>query len=278
MGKSIFILLVTGSAAIAGAQANISTGFEPPNYAPGLLNGQDSWIGSTEAGSPTVNAAPSPVFSGVHSVKMNGTVGSIHSWHPFRPFSAPMGNPNTSYLTMSASIWVDSFPSGRFFGLSLSALGDPGATAIGIGLDSDGLRGAGGGVGTGANSSWNALNGNSGLLQSRITADFLQRWVHVSVAADFSTSTNNVFFTFSNLGTSGGNSTETFMRSYTLNYNISTAMLISHTRQGPNTATAYFDNVSFGANPVPGPSTFLGLGAPLLVLMRRRQGSAGSDQ
>lgn len=259
----VFAFGVIGAA--ANAQVTYSSNFDPSLYSVGGLVGQDSWIaGSGTSNLPQVtnNKSNSPT----QSVLLVGNVGSGSNFESnARAFAAGLSTPDTFMLKASAKIWVDAIGGAdRYFGIGfgVSALATGGR--LGVAIGGNGLRGGGG--------TYAAYNGlTSGLLQSRTTADFLGRWVDVSVVADRSLTTNNVVFTFGNLGTSGGSATETFTTSADF-----TGLNLSHIQVfsdwGSSSAvsgTAFIDDVQFQAVPEPATMTALGLG--VAALLRRRK-------
>lgn len=269
--KRLLPLAILAFAAVSQAQVNYSSGFEPSTYAPGLLGGQDGWVagsGGTSLGAPGVVGSPSPVFAGSQSVQLQGTTTGATFWSTGHAFAAGAPSTNTNLLTASAQIWVDTLAAGvdRYFGIGFGTAGTATSGFIGVGLGGSGLRGNGG--------SYASYNGTAtGTLQARTVNDFLGRWVGVSFTADRSLTTNNVVFQFTNLGTSGGSATETFTKSVNFGTtNLTTVQLFADwDATSTNAGSAFFDNVSFGANPVPEPATMAALGIGAVALLRRRK-------
>ncbi len=175
----------------------------------------------------------------------------------------------TRYLTAQASVFVQSVAGDdRYFGVGFgtSALATSGFA--GIALGGNGLRG-----GAGSYASYNGVTG--GLLQARTKADFLGRWVTLQMVADRSLTTNNVTFTFSGLGTSGGSATQTFTTSANFGTtNLTSAQIFCDWGSTSSVqGSAFVDNASFNASasPVPEPSAFAALGLAALALVRRRR-------
>jgi hypothetical protein len=246
MNKILSMGLLVSMAGAAMAQANYSTNFDPAAFTLGNVAGQDGWV----AGSGTTNIpliTNNAFLSSPQSVLLaTGTTGSTFS-SVGRSFAAGAPTVNTRFLTASASVFVNNIAGAdRYFGIGFgtSALATGGW--LGVALGGNGLRGGGGSY-----ASYNSLSG--GLLQSRTTADYFGRWVNVSLVADRSITTNNVTFTFSGLGTSGGNATESFVKS--VNFGTTNLTHIQIFNDWGSTSSiqgsANVDNASWGANPVP---------------------------
>lgn len=267
MKRICLIALAVVGAASAHAQVNYASNFDPPAYTVGALNGQDGWVsGSGTAGLQLVtnnvwNSSPNSVM-----MSYAGTGSSFHSVG--HAFAAGAPSVNTMILTASANIFVQSVAGAdRYFGIGFGTSGLATSGFMGVALGGNGLRGGGGSY-----SSYNSLTG--GLLQARTTADFLNRWVGVSVVADRSITTNNVVFTFTGLGTSGGLATESFTKSVNFGTtNLTTAQIFTDWGSTSSVqGTAFVDDVRYGANAVPEPASMaiLGLGAAALIRRRKK--------
>lgn len=273
---SLAILSVV--AASANAQS-FSADFEAPTYSVGVLTGQNGFaLGGTtitpaNPWNVTNNRWFGPAASGQSAVQSySGTGGS---WNTTSQAIA-LGNGATGVpiISFSAQIWVDGITaasSDRYFGLQIGTSNSPTATVIGIALDLKGqLRG-----GYGYSTASTGFNGSStGVLQTRSIADFVNRWVGVSV--NINRTTGDVVYTFSGLGTSGGNATETFARNYSFLTGPGTGAvthfsMVSDWVTSAGTGTAYFDNVSIEAVPEPMTMTVLALGAVAALRRRNRK-------
>ncbi len=266
MNRICMVALALGVVGAASAQVNYGSNFDPSTYAVGTLAGQDGWVtGSGTTNLPLVTNNIS--FSSPQSVMLtypgsNATFNSVA-----HPFAAGAPSASTMILTASAKIFVQNIAgTDRYFGIGFGTSTLATSGFLGIALGGNGLRGGGGSY-----SSYNSFAG--GLLQSRTTADYFGRWVGVKILADRSTAVNNVTFQFSGLGTSGGASTETFVKSVNFGtVNLAQVQLFSDwgsssTVQG----TAFIDDAGFGANAVPEPASMAVLGLGAAALLRRRR-------
>ncbi|HZH98429.1 MAG TPA: PEP-CTERM sorting domain-containing protein [Fimbriimonadaceae bacterium] len=258
------LLLALAASSVSMAQVTYSTNFDTMSI--GNLAGQDGWI--TGSGTSNVPAVTNNAWlSSPNSVMLTRPASGGSSFNSVsRAFAPGAANAANRMLIASADIFVQSIAgTDRYFGIGFgtSALATGGY--MGIALGGNGLRGGGGSY-----ASYNDLAG--GLLQSRALGDFSGRWVRVSVAADRMLTTNNVVFTFSGLGTSGGNATETFTKSVNFGTtNISHIQLFSDWGSSSTVAgTAFVDNVSFQAVPEPATMAVMGLGVAALLRRRKR--------
>ncbi|MBX3118561.1 MAG: PEP-CTERM sorting domain-containing protein [Fimbriimonadaceae bacterium] len=266
MKRTFLVAFAVVGAVAANAQVNYGTNFDPATYAPGLLNGQDGWVaGSGSSNLPTVTNNVS--FSSPQSVMLVGNPGTGSTFNSSgHLFGAGLPSAGTMLLTASAMVRVDSIGADRYFGIAFGASALATGGRIGIFLGGNGLRGGGGSY-----ASFNSLAG--GLLQSRTTADFLGRWIRVSMTADRSSAVNNMTFTFSGLDTTGGAATESFTRSADLSLiNLTHVQVVSDwSSSSAHNGLAFVDNAQFGANPVPEPATMAVLGIGAMALIRRRK-------
>lgn len=256
--------VATAAFAVISFGQSFSSGFEPTAYAVGNLTGQNGWVAGS--GTSNVPAVTNSVFhSGTQSVQLNGNPGTGSTFTSSGiPFAAglPAANP---LLSASAWLFVDNIAADRYFGFQFGTAATVTTTSLGIALSGNGLRGGGG--------SYANFNGlTTGLLQARTTADFLGRWVQLSVAADRSLTTNNVTYTFSGLGTAGGNATESFTTS--VNFGTQNISHLSVIADWSNSATgstglAFIDDLN--AQVVPEPATMAALGLGAVALLRRRK-------
>jgi hypothetical protein len=260
------VALALGVVGAASAQVNYGSNFDPSLYSVGTLAGQDGWVaGSGTTNLPVVtnnvsNSAPQSVM-----LTYPGSGSSFNS--VAHAFAAGAPSANTMILTASAKIFVQNIAGAdRYFGIGFGTSTTATSGWMGIALGGNGLRGGGGGY-----SSFNSLT--TGLLQARTTADFFGRWVGVKILADRSTAVNNVTFQFTGLGTSGGASTETFVKSVNFGTtNLSQVQLFSDWGSTSSVqGTAFIDDAEFGANPVPEPASMAVLGLGAVALLRRRR-------
>lgn len=246
MFRRLAILALLLSGTCAHAQVTFTSNFDSAAYTPGTLSGQDGWV--VGSGTTNVPAVTTTAFnSSPQSVLLVGNPGTGSTFSTSaHPFAAGAPSASTNLLQASATIRVDSVGGAdRYFGIGFgtSALATSGFMAIALG--GNGLRGGGGSY-----ASFNNLTG--GLLQARTTADFLGRWITVSIVADRSITTNNVTFTFSGLDTTGGAATEVFTKSVNFGTtNLAFVQVISDWGS-TNTfnGTAFVDDVSFSATGV----------------------------
>jgi hypothetical protein len=261
------LLLVAATSAFG--QVSYSTGFESPTFTAGLaLTGQDSWVAGSGTGTNVPAVSSTMAYTGTQSVQLNGYPGAGSTFTSSgRAFAAGTPAGVNPMLAMSARLWVDSIAADRYFGIQFGTAAGATSTSLGMALSGNGLRGGGGGY-----ANFNGLA--TGLLQARTTADFLGRWVGLSVVADRTLTTNNVVYTFTGLGTSGGLATETFTTSVNFGtQNITHIAVVadwSDTSTG-STGLAFVDDVSFSASPVPEPASMAALGLGALALIRRRK-------
>lgn len=278
MRTKTFILISLAVVSSAYAQS-FATDFEAPAYSVGALIGQNSWVGGGTSVTPSNDALVTnnkwfgPAASGQSALfNMPGTGGT---WRTNSQALA-LGN-NTSALStisFSAQVFVDPITAAsadRYFGLQIGSSNSPTATVVGIALDLKGQLRGGYGYST-ASTGFNG--GTTGVLQTRSISDFTGRWVKLEVVADRSQTTNNVTFTFSGLGTSGGSATETFVKSYNFGSgpgtsNVTHFSMVADWVTGAAAGSAYFDDVQIQAVPEPATMTLLALGA--LATRRRKK-------
>jgi hypothetical protein len=256
-------LLTLAISSVSMAQVTYSSNFDA--LAVGNLAGQDGWL--TGSGTSNVPAVTNNAWlSSPNSVMLTRPASGGSSFNSVaRLFAAGAPSANTRFLSASADIFVQSIDGpDRYFGIGFGTAATATSGFMGVALGGNGLRGGGGSY-----ASYNSLAG--GLLQSRSLGDFTGRWIRVSVAADRASATNNVVFTFSGLGTSGGNASETFTRSVNFGTsNLTHIQLFSDWGSTSTTAgTAFVDNVSFQAVPEPATMAVMGLG--VAALLRRRK-------
>ncbi len=273
MRKLSIVAIAAVAASSAYSQVSYGTNFDPATYTTGNLVPQDGWTaGSNGTATNQISVSSVNSLSSPQSAFLQGNVTGGGSFTSVgHAFAAGPPSVNTNLLTASANIWVDSLGAGvdRYFGIGFGTAAAATSGFMGIALGGTGLRGNGG--------SYASYNSNAtGLLQGRTVNDFLQRWVGLSIVADRSITTNNVVFTFTNLGTSGGNATETFTKS--VNFGTTNLSIVQMFSDWDGTSTnpgqAFIDNVSFSASPVPEPASMAVLGLGALAMLRRRNKKA----
>ncbi len=270
---SFLPLAALALAAAASADVDFSTGFDAPDYTAGSpVVGQAGWVAGTGSALEGV-VSTDRSLSGGQSLRIDSLDANRYSSGVGFASGPPAQN---RYLTAYADIFVESAEPGRYFGIGFGINPNPnvvtpreGNARIVIALDGQGLRG-----GTGLFESYNSETG--GLFQARAASDFVGRWINVRIVADRSRTTDNVAFTFSGLGTSGGTSTTTFVRSQdfgtgSFGHGQVVSSIVGNSKG--DDGVAYIDNLRFnaGAAPVPEPASLAALGLGALAVVRRRR-------